>query len=145
MIPRDIDGSNYPEVDDEKHFHLGSDVQPTNCSNVNNQLSKQDDVIGNVHGNTAYTNEDHNYALCEGTIKSFSCTRCKMSFTSMKELTSHCETHKTSATHKCHVCEKSFTQKRSLTDHLRIHSGERPFITICYHTHNVILSDKIIS
>ena len=140
-----MDDSIDPDVGDEKPSHHVSDVQPANCSNVNNQLSTQDDVIGNVHGNTAYTNEDHNYALCEGTIKSFSCTRCEMHFTSMEELTLHCKTHKTAAKHKCHVCEKSFTQKRSLTDHLRIHSGERPFITICYHTHNIILSDKIIS
>ena len=63
---------------------------------MNKQLSTQDDVIGNVHENTAYTIEDHNSVLCdkelcEGTIKSFSCTRCKMNFTSMEELTSHCE------------------------------------------------------
>ena len=132
MIPRDIDDSTDPDVDDEKTSHRGSDVQPANCSNANKQLSTQDDVIVNIHKNTAYTNEDHNSVLCdkelcEGTIKSFSCTRCKMRYTSMEELTSHCEKHKTVVTHKCHVCEKSFTEKDSLTKHLRTHSGERPF------------------
>ena len=109
IIPRDIFDSTDPDVDDEKPSHLGSDVQPANCSNVNKQLSTRDKE------------------LCEGTIKSFSCTRCKMSFTSMEELTSHCEKHKTAATHKCTVCEKSFAWKGSLTRHLRTHSGERPF------------------
>ena len=132
MIPRDIDDSTDPDVDDEKPSHIGSDVQPANCSSVNKQLSTQDDVIVNIHENTAYTNEDHNSVLCdkelcERTIKSFSCTRCDMHFTSMEELTSHCEKHKTAATHTCHVCEKSFTSKRNLTTHLRIHSGERPY------------------
>ena len=136
MIPRDIDDSTDPDVDDEKRSHGGSDVQPANCSNVNKQLSTQDDVIGNVHENTAYTNEDHNSVLCdkelcEGTIKSFSCTRCEMSFTSMEELTSHCEKHKSVATHKCHVCEKSFAWKSSLTKHLRIHSGELFQCEVC--------------
>ena len=112
MISRDIDDSTDLDVDD-KFFHHESDVQPDNCSNINNQLSTQDDVIGNVHKNTAYTNEVHNSVLCdkelcEGTIKSFSCTRCEMHFTSMEELTSHCETHKTAAKHKCHVCDKKF-------------------------------------
>ena len=85
MIPRDIDDSTDPDVDDEKASHCRSDVQPTNCSNVNKQISTQDDVIGNVHKNTAYTNEDHNSVLCdkEGVIKSFTCTRCEMHFTSM--------------------------------------------------------------
>ena len=105
--------STDPEVDDEKPSHRGSDVQPANYSNVNNQLSTQDDVIVNVHENTAYTNENRksllrDKELCEGTIKSFSCTRCEMHFTSMEELTSHCETHKTAAKHKCHVCDKSY-------------------------------------
>ena len=132
MTPRDIDDSTDPDVDDEKPSHRGSDVQPANCRNVNKQLSTQDDVILNVHKNTAYTNEDHNSVLCdkelcEGTIKSFSCTRCEMHFTSMEELTSHCGKHKTVVTHKCTVCEKSFTSKRNLTTHLRIHSGERPY------------------
>ena len=132
VIPHYIDDSTDPDVVDEKPSYRGSDVQPTNYSNVNKQLSTQDDVIVNVHENTAYTNEDHNSVLCDkefcgGTIKSFSCTRCEMSFTSLEELTSHCETHKTAATHKCHVCEKSLTSKGNLTKHLRIHSGERPF------------------
>ena len=132
MIPRDIDNSTDPDVDDENPSHCGSDVQPTNYSNVNKQLSTQDDVIVNVHENTDYTNEDHNSVLCdkelcEGTIKSFSCTRCEMSFTSLEELTSHCATHKTVVEHQCHVCEKSFARKGHLTVHLRIHSGERPF------------------
>ena len=98
MIPCDIDDSTVPGVDDDNTSHRGSDVQPTNCSYDHNQLSTQDDVIENVHKNTTYTSEDHNSVLCdkelcEGTIKSFSCTRCKMHFTSMEELTSHCETH----------------------------------------------------
>ena len=132
MIPRDIDDDADPDVDDEKPSHRGSDVQPANYSNVNKQLSTQYYVILNIHMNTAYTNEDHNSVLCdkelcEGTIKSFSCTRCEMHFTSMEELTSHCEKHKTVAIHKCHVCEKSFAKKGHFTRHLRIHSGERPF------------------
>ena len=65
MIPRDIDDSTDPDVDDEKASHLGSDVQPANCSNVNKQLSTQDDVIVNVHENTACTNEDDNSVLCD--------------------------------------------------------------------------------
>ena len=77
IIPRDIDDSTDPDVDDENPSLRGSDVQPTNCSNVNNQLSTQDDVMMNVHENTAYTNKDDNSVLCdkelcEGTIKSFS-------------------------------------------------------------------------
>ena len=56
MIPRDIDDSTEPDVDDEKSSHRGSDVQPANCSNVNKQLSTQDDVILNIPDNTAYTN-----------------------------------------------------------------------------------------
>ena len=134
MMSRDIDDtcSGDPDVDDEQPSHCGSDVQPTNYSNVNNQLSTRDDVIVKVHENTGYTNEDHNSVLCdkelcEGTIKSFSCTRCEMSFTSMEEFTIHCETHKTAATFQCHVCEKSFAHKSNLTRHMRIHSGERPF------------------
>ena len=117
--------------------HCGSDAQPANCSNVNKQLSTQDDWIGNVHGNIAYTNNDHNSVLyykelCEGTIKSFSCTRCKMSFTSIEELTSHYATHKTTGTHQCNVCDKSFTWKEDLMRHLRIHSGERSYqSTVC--------------
>ena len=130
MLPNDIDDNidnTDPDVDDEKLYHCGSDVQRTNCSNVNKQLSTQDDVIVNVHENTAHTNEDHNSVLCdeelcEGTIKSFSCTRCEMSFTSMEELISHCEKHKTAATYQCHVCEKCFAHKGNLTVHLRIHS-----------------------
>ena len=131
-----MDDSTDPDVD-EKPFHCGSDVQPTNCSNVNKQLSTQDDVIGNVHENTAYTNEDHNSVLCDkelcaGTIKSFSCTRCEMSFTSMEELTLHCETHKTALEHYCDVCGKSFKRKSTLENHMGIHSGERPFqCTVC--------------
>ena len=151
IIPRDIDDSTDPDVDDEKPSHLGSDVQPANCSNVNNQLSTQDDVILNIHENTAYTNEDHNSVLCdkelcEGTIKSFSCTRCEMHFTSMEELTSHCEKHKTVVTHKCHVCEKSFAWKGSLTNHLRIHSGERSLqCDVCNKsfTHKRTLTDHL--
>ena len=127
MISRHTDDSNHstdPDVDDEKTSNRGSDVQPTNCRNVNNQLSTQDDVIGNVHNNSAYTNEDHNSVLCdkelcEGTIKSFSCTRCEMHFTAMEEFTSHCETHKPAAKQKCHVCDKTFAQKNNLTLHLR--------------------------
>ena len=121
---------------DEKPSHHGSDEQPANCSNVNKQLSTQDDVIGNVHKNTAYTNKDHNSVLCdkelcEGTIKSFSCTRCKMSFTSMEELTSHCAIHKTTVKHQCNVCDKSFTRKSSFTRLLGLHSGEHPFYVHC--------------
>ena len=132
MIPRDIDDSTDPDVDDENPSHCGSDVQPTNYSNVNNQLSTQDDVIVNVHENTAYTNEDHKSVLCDKeltrrTIKSFSCTQCEMHFTSMEELTLHYEKHKTAATHKCHVCEKSFIRKSNLTRHLRIHNGGKSF------------------
>ena len=132
---RDIDGSTDLYVDDEKPSYLGSDVQPTTCSNANKQLSTQDDVMRNVHENTPSTNEDHNSVLCdkelcEGTIKSFSCTRCEMHFTSMEELTSHCETHKTTMKHKCTVCEKSYARKNDLTEHLRTHQRngeERPF------------------
>ena len=132
MIPCDIDDSTDPDVDDEKPSYRVSDVQPTNCSNINNQLSTQDNVIVNVHENTAYTNEDHNSVLCdkelcEGAIKSFSCTRCEMHFTSMEELTSHCETHKTAVEHQCHACEKTFASKFELTIHLRIHSVGKPF------------------
>ena len=43
-----MDDNTDPDVDDENPFHCESDVQPTNCSNVNNQLSTQDDVM-NVH------------------------------------------------------------------------------------------------
>ena len=134
--PRDIDDNTDPDVD-EKPSHHGSDEQTANCINVDKQLSTQDDVIGNVYDNSAYSNKDHNSVLCdkelcEGTIKSFSCTRCKMSFTSMEELTSHCATHKTTVKHQCNVCEKSFTWKSDLTKHLRIHSGERPHqCTLC--------------
>ena len=137
-IPRGIDDNTDPDVDDEKPSHHGSDEQPANCSNVYKQLSTQNDVIGNVHENTAYTNKDHNYVLCdkelcEGTIKSFTFTRCKMSFTSMEELTLHCATHKTTVKHQCNVCGKSFTQKSSLTRHLRTHSGERLYqCNVCY-------------
>ena len=129
MMPRDIDDSTDTDVDDEKASHCGSDVQPTICSNVNKQISTPDDVIGNVHKNTANTNKDHNSVLCEkeGVIKSFSCTRCEIHFTSMEDLTSHCETHKTAVKHKCHVCQRNFTHKCYLTVHLRRHSGERPF------------------
>ena len=135
MISRDTDDSNHstdPDVDDGKTSNRGSDVQPANYSNVNSQLFTQDDVIGNANINTTYTNEDHNSVLCdkelcEGTIKSFSCTRCKMYFTSLEKLTSHCETHKPAAKQKCHVWEKSFARKYSLTRHLQIHSGERPY------------------
>ena len=131
MIPRDIDDSTDPDVDDENPSHCGSDVQPANCSNANKQLSTQDDVIVNVHENTDYTNEDHNSVLCdkelcEGTIKSFSCTRCEMHFTSLEKFTSHCETHKTATKNKCHVCMKTFTLKSNLRRHLRRHRGERP-------------------
>ena len=131
MVPRDIYDSTGPDVDDEKPSHRGFDVQPANCSRVNKQLSTQDDVIVNVHENIAYIEEDHNYSLyhkemSKGTTKSFSYTRCKMQFTSMEQLISHCETHKTAATYKCHVCDKSFVYNGSLTKHLRIHSGERP-------------------
>ena len=63
MISRDIDDRTDPDVDDEKPSHRGSDVQPANYSNVNNQLSTQDDVTVKVHKNTAYTNEDHNSFL----------------------------------------------------------------------------------
>ena len=130
-IPRDIDDNTDLDVD-ENFSHHGSDAQPSNCSNVNKQLSTQNDVIGNVHENTAYTNKDNNSVLCdkelcEGTIKSSSCTRCKMSFTSMEELTSHCATHKTTVKHQCNMCDKRFSQKGHLMRHLRIHSGERPF------------------
>ena len=132
IIPRDIDDSTDPDVDDEKPSHGGSDVQPANCSNVNKQLSAEDDVIVNIHENSAYTNKDDNSVLCdkelcEGTIKSFFCTPCQMHFTSMEELTAHCEKHKTTTKHKCTVCEKSFAWKGNLTKHLRTHSGERPF------------------
>ena len=123
MIPRDTDNSTDPDVDGEKSPHHASDVQPTNCSNVNKQLSTQDDVMMNVHENTAYTNEDHNSVLCdkelcEGTIKSFSCTRCAMSFTAMEEFTSHCATHKTAVEHQCNMCGKSYTRKGDLTAHV---------------------------
>ena len=132
MLQRDINDSTDPDVDGWKPYRRGSDEQPANCSNVNKQLSTQDDVMSNVHENTPYTNKDDNSVLydkelCEGTIKSFSCTRCKMHFTSMEELTSHCVAHNPAATWKCHVCEKSFTNKSNLTRHLRIHSGERPY------------------
>ena len=125
MIPRDIDDSTYPDVDDEKPSYCGPDVQSTNCRNVINQLSTQDDVIVNAHTNTSYTNKDHNSVLCdkelcERTIKSFSCTRCKMHFTSIEEFTIHCEKHKTAATYKCYVCEKSVAHKSDLTVHLYI-------------------------
>ena len=98
-------------------------------------------MIVNVHENTGYTNEDHNYALCV----SFSCTRCEMHFTSMEEFTSHCETHrialerhltdylpihsgdKPMAPFKCDVCDLRFSWKGSLTRHLKMHSEERPF------------------
>ena len=75
MIPRDIDDSTDPDVDDEKRYRRGLDVQPTNCSNVNKQLSTQDDVMRNVHENTADAKKGHNSVLCdkelcEGTIKS---------------------------------------------------------------------------
>ena len=132
MIPRDIDDSTDPDVDDENPSHHGSDVQPINCSHVSNQLSTQDDVMRNVHENTADAKEDHNSVLCdkelcERTIKSFSCTRCEMNFTSMEAFTSHFATHTTATTWACHTCEKSFTKKYKLTGHLRIHSGERPY------------------
>ena len=48
MIPRDIVDGTDPDVDDENPSHRGSDVQPTNCSNVNKQLSTQDDVLVNI-------------------------------------------------------------------------------------------------
>ena len=73
-------------------------------------------MMMNVHENIAFTNQDHTSEiygneLCEGTIQSFFRTRCEMRFTSMEELTSHCEKHKTAAKHKCQVCEKEFSQK----------------------------------
>ena len=128
-IPRDMDDST------DQPFHCGSDVQPTSCSNVNKQLSTQDDVIGNVHENTAYTNEDHNSVLCDKELcegvksvkNSFPCIRCKRGFPSMEQFTSHCETHETAAKHQCHVCGKSYTRKSPLENHMRIHTGERPF------------------
>ena len=127
-----MNDSTDPDVGHEKPSHRGSDVQPTNCSIDNKQLSTEDDVIGNVHKNTAYTNEDHNSVLCykelcERTIKSFSCTRCEMHFTCLEEVTLHCKTHKTVVEHRCDVCGKCFKWKSSLTIHLRKHSGERPF------------------
>ena len=46
MISRARDDRTDPDVDDENPSLRGSDVQPANCSNVNNQLSTQDVVIG---------------------------------------------------------------------------------------------------
>ena len=127
MIQRDINDSIGPDVDDEKPSPRGSDVQQTKCSIVNKQLSTEDNMIGNVHENIVYTNKDYNSVLrdkesCEGTIKSFSCTRCEMNFTSMEELTLNCETHKTAVEHQCHVCEKTFATVCSLAKHQQIHS-----------------------
>ena len=36
MIPRDIDDSTDPNVDDEKPSYCGFEVRLTNCRNVNN-------------------------------------------------------------------------------------------------------------
>ena len=119
----DLDVDVYPS-------HRGSDVQPVNYRNVNKQLSTQDDVIMKIHEHIPYTNKDGNAVLCDresclGTIKSFSCTRCAIHFTSMDEFTSHCATHKTTVAYKCNVCEKSFILKDALTKHLITHTGKK--------------------
>ena len=103
---------------------------------IDRQASPLDGVIVNGDEDTDQGNKNDNSrrVLRQQSMKPFYCPRCEIGFTSRKELSSHCATHKAAATHQCSVCEKSFIRKGHLIAHFRTHTGERPFpCGICGH------------
>ena len=112
MIPRDIDDSTDPDFDDAEPSHRETDAQPTNCNNVNKQLSPKNKKRKQIQHNDE---------------RPFQCRVCDKRFKQTSHLKRHSATHSSDRPFQCEVCDKSFKQKATLKRHFATHSGERPF------------------
>ena len=57
----------------------------------------------------------------------YECDQCDKTFTEMRKLREHLQTHNEIRLLQCGLCDKAFQRKSHLVEHLRIHTGEKPF------------------
>ncbi|XP_008273909.1 oocyte zinc finger protein XlCOF8.4-like [Stegastes partitus] len=60
-------------------------------------------------------------------VKPFSCSICRKSFSQICVLKHHERTHMCEKPYPCNTCEKRFKDKSSLKHHIKTHTGEKPY------------------